>query len=423
LSSKEKILIVFPSILIALIPLMLITGPFLPDLSIVLINIFFLINIYKNKEFYFFNNKFFIFFLLFFLYLIFNSLLKFHDINSLKSLGYVRFGIFSLAIFYFIEKKEVLIKWLFVSLLFCFLILIVDGYLQYFFKHNLAGQHIDALSRRIRFLFNDDYILGSYLSRLLPIFLGLTFLIYKNSKKIIFLVSIIFILVEILIFLSGERTAFFFNTLSAIFVIAMIENFKKVRLFSLLASFLLIILISSNNDSAKKRIWDETINQMGIKSSTSKKYIFSEVHQSHYESAYKMFKDNKIFGIGFRNFRNFCHELKYKTHERSCSTHPHNTYIQILSELGFFGFAFYIFIFLFFIYKVSTHFKDSLFKKTFLFNDFQICLLSAFLITLWPFAPSGNFFNNWLSIVYYFPVGIFLWSLKRKELKMFKTKP
>ena len=55
------------------------------------------------------------------------------------------------------------------------------GYLQYFFKFNLMGKEIDILSRRIRFLFNDDYILGSYLSRLFPIFLGLTFLIHKNS--------------------------------------------------------------------------------------------------------------------------------------------------------------------------------------------------------------------------------------------------
>ena len=38
-----------------------------------------------------------------------------------------------------------------------------------------------------------------------------------------------------------------------------------------------------------------------------------------------------------------------------------------------------------------NHLKGALFEKKFLFNDFQICLFSAILITIWPFAPSGNF--------------------------------
>ena len=38
---KERVLVTFPSILIALIPLFLITGPFLSDLSVVLVSIFF----------------------------------------------------------------------------------------------------------------------------------------------------------------------------------------------------------------------------------------------------------------------------------------------------------------------------------------------------------------------------------------------
>ena len=67
---KEKILITFPSFLISLIPLFLISGPFLSDLSVVLVCIFFLINIFLNKEYNFFNNKFFIIFSIFlFIYL------------------------------------------------------------------------------------------------------------------------------------------------------------------------------------------------------------------------------------------------------------------------------------------------------------------------------------------------------------------
>ncbi len=417
LSFKDKILITFPSLLIALIPFFLITGPFLSDLSVVLVIIFFLTNMVLNKEYYLFKNKFFFIFLIFFLYLVFNSIIKFYDINNLRSsLGYIRFGIFSLAVCYFIEKKPKLLKWVFIIFLFCFLLLIVDGYLQYFTKTNIFGYPVDLRSMRIRFLLNDDYVLGSYLSRLFPIFLALSFLFFKNSKSFMIPISILFVLIEVLIFLSGERVAFFFNTMAAMFIIIMIENFKKLRLLTLISSFFIIFLISVYDDTAKKRIWDQTINQIGFNSTDSKLNIFSVVHQSHYTSAYRMYLDNKILGIGIRNYRNFCNDKKYKTHELSCSTHPHNTYVQLLSETGLIGFSFGFVLLLYFTFKLLNHLKGALFKKKYIFSDFQVCLLAALLITIWPFAPSGNFFNNWICIIYFYPVGFFLWSLKKKSI-------
>ena len=411
---KEKILIKFPAFLISLLPLFLISGPFLSDLCVVLVCIFFLTNIFLNKEYNFFNNKFFIIFSIFFAYLVINSLIKFYDYNNIRSsVGYIRLGIFSLGVAYFIEKENKLFKWIFYAFLICFVILIIDGYIQYFFKINIIGTPVDLPSGRIRFLFNDEYILGSFISRLFPIFLGLSFIIFKNKKKFIIPVSILFVFVEVLIFLSGERTAFFYNTLAALFIIIMINNFKKIRLITLLTSFVLIVLISTYDDTAKKRVWDQTINQIGINS--SKLNIFSKIHQSHYLSAYRMFLDNKLMGVGIRNYRNFCHNPKYITHYYSCTTHPHNTYVQLLSETGIIGFSFGLILFFYFVFKMFSHLKGALFKKQYLFNDFQICILASILITIWPLAPSGNFFNNWLSIIYYYPIGFFLWTLKHKD--------
>ena len=104
---QERILINFPSYLIVLLPLTLISGPFLSDLSIVLIGIFFIINIVLKKEYKYFKNKFIILFSIFTIYLFINSLIKYYDIHSLRSsLGYFRFGIFSLAIWYVLEKNK-----------------------------------------------------------------------------------------------------------------------------------------------------------------------------------------------------------------------------------------------------------------------------------------------------------------------------
>ena len=410
---RQKYLVFFPSLLISLLPLFLITGPFLSDLSVVIVCIIFLINVFSEKDFSSFNNKFFKFFLVFFLYLIFNSIIKFYDINSIRvSFSYLRFGLYVLAIIYFLDKERRLTKWLFYCFLFCFVSLLFDGFYQYFFKENLTGYSLGH-EKRISSFFYDDYILGSYLSRLTPLFIGISILLFKNKKKHLFLIFILFILIQTLIFLTGERASFFFSLLSIIFFLFMAKNFKLARLMGLILPIILIVIITIFNDTAKTRIIDETINQMGI--NTQEKHIFSDHHESHYKSAYLMFSENKIFGIGVRNFRNFCEVERFKTSKKSCSTHPHNTYVQLLSETGVIGFFFGFIFFFYFILIIFRHLFQKFFQKKYYFNDFQICILSAILISIWPIVPTGNFFNNWLSIVYYFPVGFFLHSLRKSN--------
>lgn len=417
--TKEKFLIFFPSVLIALIPLFLITGPFLSDLCVIIVGIIFIINLYIEKNFGFLKNKFFFIFIIFFVYLLFNSVVKYYDIHNIRtSIGYLRFGIFFMGVFYFLEKKPEIIRWLFFVFLFCFSILIVDGFLQYFIKTNILNA--PTMDGRISSLFGSEYIMGSYLSRVFPIFLGITIYLFRDKKNYIYLISIIFVLVEVLIFLSGERAAFFFNTLSALFVIIMIKDFKLIRFYSLFISLIIITIITNIDDSAKKRIWDETVSQIGFK--TEKLNLFSVVHESHYKSAYKMYLDNKIIGIGVRNFRNFCNDERYnEENERSCSTHPHNTYVQILAETGLIGFCFILGLLIYFLYIIIYHLKNVIFRRSYYFNNFEICLLASILISIWPLAPTGNFFNNWISIVYYFPIGFFIWSFnKGKKKQIFK---
>ena len=160
LLTKEKILINFPSYLIALLPLSLISGPFLSDLSILIIGIFFLINIVLKKEYHFLKNKFIIIFVIFSLYLFVNSLIKYFDIHSIRSsLGYLRFGIFSLGVFYFLEKRKDIIKWLFIIFLICFLPLIFDGYYQYFNKVSFFLEIETNADGRISSLFGSELIM------------------------------------------------------------------------------------------------------------------------------------------------------------------------------------------------------------------------------------------------------------------------
>ena len=109
-----------------------------------------------------------------------------------------------------------------------------------------------------------------------------------------------------------------------------------------------------------------------------------------------MFLDKPIIGHGPKMFRVLCKEKKYAEGETPCSTHPHNFYVQLLSETGLIGFSFLFSIFLFLSFLIMKHlYKKIIYNKP-LFSNYQICLLSGVFIALWPLSPNGSFFNNYM---------------------------
>ena len=412
-SQKEKLIFFYiPAVLFSLIPFFLITGPFFSDFSISLISLIFLIYCIKKKNFFYFKNKFFYFFLIFWSYLIFNSLINNFNFDSLKiSFFYFRYGVFVIAIVTLLETDNKFIRYFFYCIFMCFFALIFDGFYQYFFKENILGL---KSYMRVSSFFGDELILGSYLSRLWPIFFGLSLFMVKSKDKLFFLLILIFILSEALIFLSGDRSAFFYINISAFFVIFFSKKIGKLRLITLLSSILLIVIISIINPTAKQRVFDQTLEQMNLLKNNDKNdqiYIFSKQHTAHYISAYKMFLDNKILGVGVKNFRNFCNYKKY-SEKFGCSTHPHNTYVQILAETGIIGFIFLLTILYYFCKFVLKHIFLKFNGKDY-FSDFEICVLSGILIYIWPLIPTGNIFNNWLNIAMILNLPFLIWSRKK----------
>lgn len=408
---------VIPTWIIILMPALLISGPFLSDLGVSVVALSFLVNSKKNNLYKFYNNYYFKFFLIFCLILILSSLISNNTLLSLKnSLFYFRFGIFSLCVWYLLEKNEFLIKYLFNSIIICFSCLIIDGYIQYIFGKNIFGYALFN-EYRVSSFFGSELILGSYLARFFPILFGL-FIFLDNSKKsklTLLSLTIIFILAEGLILLSGERLALFFMNLSALFMIIMLKEYKTYRFWTYVGSLFLIFIILFSFPNAKNRLIDQTISDFTRNTFNNetieddKLYIFSKPHTQMYVTAYNIFLDNKFIGVGPRQFRNECEN--YRVGEYSCETHPHNTYIELLSEAGIFAFLMVFGVFLIICYLSIKHLLSKLLRrKKEIFNDFEICLISAVIISLWPFSPSGSFFNNWMSIVYYFPIGLLLWQ-------------
>ena len=402
-------------LLFIFMPLALITGPFLADLSVCLIVLIFFINFKVETHFRYFKNKFFYFFFILNIWFIASSLFSDNILISLKtSFFYFRFYIFSLAVWFILDTNERVLKYFFYILLFTFTILIFDGFFQYIFDFNILGWELHP-GPRISSFFKDELILGSYISRSLPLLLGFFLYFFEKNKKFLYSYSFIFlILTETLTFLSGERVAFFYINLSCLVLILCLNKYNLLRLFSYLVSILLITLIVTLSPASKERIIDKTISQTGIL--TPDKTFFSSDHERIFNSALEIIKNNKISGVGPNNFKEECKiYLKKNPNFYICATHPHNTYLELLAETGIPGFLMISALFIYLNVSLLHHLYLRVFKKHVQkYSNLEVCLLTAIYISLFPFIPTGSFFNNYLSIIYYLPVGIFLWKVNKK---------
>lgn len=410
------------SIILFLIPLSYVIGIAVTEFFVFLSILFF---IFMNKDKYLFLDPKVIFLLLFSFYILLNAYFQIFDDLRLASLFHFRFVIFSLSIFFFCKIHEnYREKNFFLLFIFSVLILLIDSIFQFFNGTNLLGYEI--ISGRISSFFQDELILGSFLVRLLPIILWFIFFLKIDIKKNIFYFIIFFSLYIISIYLSGGRTSFFLSVILIFSIFYIVKSLRSILFFTTLI-FILFAFCTSyfkmGSIDPSARMFVKTFNQItdhklvndkkdniDLKNISNNFKIYSTDHEGHIKLALKLFSENKIFGVGPKGFRYYCRSVEYNPEIGICSTHPHNLLIQIISELGLIGLAFYI---------IAAGFVLFNFIKLILKKEFSEEYLSFYVITLgliinfFPFIPSGNLFNNWISIILYYNIGFYLYSYKR----------
>ena len=428
--------------LIILLPAFLISGAFLSDLSVVLIDIIFLYILFKEKNFKFLNNNLFKFLLFFNFYISCRSLFADDLFFSLKSsLTYIRFSIFIFAIKFFLERDKTLLGKFSKILIFVIAILFSDSLFQYVNGSNFLGFHIENPDK-LNSLFGDEGVMGSYLVRLLPLFLVCILTLKQNNYLIIFTIFIF----GLFIFMAGSRASIALYILFFILFFFIFTKYRKLIFYYILIVSTVLILLSTafnfkkknfeqfeiieesselifeKNEIKNKITWTiyynliDPVNRIFFHNLKDEKIIiFTEVYDSHYRTAFKMFKDNKYFGVGNKMFRKLCEDEKYYVNKFSCSTHPHNLYLQILAENGIIGFIFLLIIFSYSLFNILKEFFYRNFKKIEKIKDRNLILLLGIFINFWPIVPFGNFYNNWLSIVIYLPIGFLLYFRSKND--------
>ncbi len=427
--------------LVLSIPIFLITGPFLADLALSISCFFFIIFVIRTRQFNFFKDKYFFIFLFFYSIIIISCLQSdYIEKILLKNIFYLRFGIFLLLIKYIVNRDEKFINNLKKIFLFIFTLLFVDSLIQFIFGENILG--FSHSPGRITSLFGDESVLGSYVVRLCPLLIALIYITNSKKYEVIFILLITFILS----ILSGERAsiALFLILITILFFIWNYNIKKKILYLSIFIIFIStsFAVLVTKNEKVKFRLVDQTLSQINLNYKNNKPFfktikvdgkdrvlerndtLLPLQYHLYFEASKNIFLDNLMFGSGAKSYRYASSSEKYllvKTHAAlldkpkdfvypgytnvvSASTHPHNIYLQLFSETGLLG---GLFIFLTFIYvSILIFFSKISFEK-------KVILISIFM-NLYPFITTGNFLNNWINILYFYPLG-FLYLKKKTD--------
>jgi len=118
----------------------------------------------------------------------------------------------------------------------------------------------------------------------------------------------------------------------------------------------------------------------------------NEGHIKLFATALDTWKLNKIFGNGIKSFREDCKKFLVHKQYRLCSNHPHNYYLEILTETGIIGFLTVLvvgFLFLVFVIKNFRFLNDNKIE-----NLILLAATISFILEVFPFKSTGSIFST-----------------------------
>lgn len=414
-------------ILVYSVPIFLIISHSIADLIVVFVGINFLIFLSINNldsiSQKILKDKVIISFLLFYLFLLISSLSsEFIELSIKRSLPYLRFIIFIIALKYWLLTDKKSFKILYLSISFCLIFVCIDVIFQFYNSQEIIsnsgkvvrqgfdifGYASNPIIERFQGPFKDEFIAGGYILKLSP-FLFLTILGTKIIKEKNILLFTFVTLIIYSIYITGDRAPFFI----LLQISLIIPFFFNKRIIVLYLSLIILITYFAGLDSDKKqRYVYDALGAVGFKNN---EFTLDTGYGHLFYSATKIWLDKPLLGAGTKNYRKICERDKYNFETRNkiqlCSTHPHNYVLELLSETGIIG------LILFYLILVSLIVNFRLLKKIFRrdlkYLEIKLSFLSLILI-LWPLSTTGSIMTNKNSILLWFVFGI-LYSLMNFE--------
>ena len=196
-------------------------------------------------------------------------------------------------------------------------------------------------------------------------------------------------------------------------------KYNKSILIILLLFPLFVFFMMNSNERVRNglagiyyQVKNITYNNFFEPEKFNKHQVPEQIYQ--FKSGVDTWSLNKYLGGSIKSFRFNCWEAQKKINSTwSCSSHPHNYYLEVLSDLGLLGFIvisilFSSLIFIFFDHIKSVKFKD---KEGYLFTTIFLLLLAEF----FPIKSTGSFFSTYNAAYIFIILPIFVGMYKKNN--------
>ena len=425
----------FLSILLALMPISFIAGNMIININLVLIlitSLFF----YGKKIFefdYLFLDKLIIGYFLFIIFTgCFNYFLydleNIHSfiVSPIKSILFLKYLVLYLIIRSLVSKRLINLKLFFISSAISTIFVSLDIFYQFYNGKDIFGFETVGIGRKLSGPFGDELIAGGFIQRfsLFAFFVFPVFFSRYSNKVSKFLIPILFIIFLLGIILSGNRMPMLLFVLS-IFLIIIFQKQTRKFLFPFILIFGIIFSVLFNFNE-QVRINFKNLNNH-LKTTTAlilsgdynyykAKSLSSTFYLREFSTFYETWLMNKYIGGGIKNFRFYCHHRPKtdKSIKFVCNMHPHNYYLEILTETGIIGFGLISVIFLLLLYK--TFYKKYFTSSSIKSDNLIVPFIFLFFIEIFPIKSTGSFFTTGNSTYLFLIIGILVGLLTKDNI-------
>ena len=347
-------------------------------------------------------------------------------VSPIKSILFLKYLALYLIIRSLVSKRLINLKLFFISSAISTIFVSLDIFYQFYNGKDIFGFETVGIGRKLSGPFGDELIAGGFIQRfsLFAFFVFPVFFSRYSNKVSKFLIPILFIIFLLGIILSGNRMPMLLFVLS-IFLIIIFQKQTRKFLFPFILIFGIIFSVLFNFNE-QVRINFKNLNNH-LKTTTAlilsgdynyykANSLSSTFYLREFSTFYETWLMNKYIGGGIKNFRFYCHHRPKieKNAKFICNMHPHNYYLEILTETGIIGFGLISVIFLLLLYK--TFYKKYFTSSSIKSDNLIVPFIFLFFIEIFPIKSTGSFFTTGNSTYLFLIIGILVGLLTKDNI-------
>ena len=333
-------------------------------------------------------------------------------IRLIKSVLFFRFFVLLLIIYLLSELNIINFRYFFLSAAFATLLISIDIIYQYSFGFNIVGLESYSPVHNASF-FGDELIAGGFVQNFS--FFSILFLSYilrnYNNYSRILLIGIAICTLGVGIMVSGNRMPLILFILGLFVVYLFNQKLKNIVLINSIILFIVLGSIISFDSKLRLNFYSLYGNVKGTivesfeRITTDESIILLKErkefinHPNEYAgytrvifTGIETWKLHKTFGNGIKSFREDCKRIMTEQQRGACSNHPHNYYLEILTDLGIVGFVFVMAIASMFIVFVVKNYR--FLSGNNLANLFLLGATISLFLEVFPIKTSGSIFTT-----------------------------